>query len=46
VAVVPARQQEAVLDEVREILATHPETRDRTELLLPNRVDCLWCERL
>jgi len=46
VAVLPARRREAVLDEVREILAAHPETRGRAELLLPYRVDCLWCERL
>jgi SAM-dependent methyltransferase len=46
VAILPARQQEAVLDEVRGILAAHPETRGRAELLLPYRVDCLWCERL
>jgi SAM-dependent methyltransferase len=46
VAVLPAGQQQAVLDEVRGILAAHPETRGRAELLLPYRVDCLWCERL
>ena len=46
VAVLPPPQQDAVLDEVRELLAAHPETRGRTELLLPYRVDCLWCERL
>ena len=40
-----AGQYQAVLDEVRDILAAHPETRGRTELLLPC-VDCLWCERL
>ena len=45
VAVLPASQQEAVLDEVRQILASHPETKGRDELLLPYRVDCLWCER-
>ena len=40
-----AEQYLAALDEVRDILAAHPETRGRTELLLPC-VDCLWCERL
>jgi SAM-dependent methyltransferase len=46
VAVLPTPEQETVLTEVREILASHPETRGRDELLLPYRVDCLWCERL
>jgi SAM-dependent methyltransferase len=46
VAVLPAPQREAVLTEVRAILASHPETKGRDELLLPYRVDCLWCERL
>jgi SAM-dependent methyltransferase len=46
VAVLPPPQREAVLAEVREILASHPETKGRDELLLPYRVDCLWCERL
>jgi SAM-dependent methyltransferase len=46
VAVLPAPEQEAVLTEVREILASHFETKGRDELLLPYRVDCLWCERL
>jgi SAM-dependent methyltransferase len=45
VAVLPAPEREAVLSEVREILASHPETRGRDQLLIPYRVDCLWCER-
>ena len=45
VAVLPAPQRDAVLTEVREILASHPETKGRDEFLLPYRVDCLWCER-
>jgi SAM-dependent methyltransferase len=45
VAVLPPPQREAVLTEVREVLAAHPETKGRGELLLPYRVDCLWCER-
>jgi SAM-dependent methyltransferase len=45
VAVLPAPQQEAVLADVRQILTTHPDTEGRDELLLPYRVDCLWCER-
>jgi SAM-dependent methyltransferase len=45
VAVLPPDAQAAVLDEVREILATDPATRGRTELVLPSRVDAYWCER-
>jgi SAM-dependent methyltransferase len=45
VAILPSEQREVILDEVRTILASHPETRGRDELLLPYRVDCLWCER-
>ena len=45
VAALEPRQQERVLDEVRELLATHPETRGRRELRIPYRVDCFWTER-
>jgi SAM-dependent methyltransferase len=46
IAVLPPAQQEAVLAEVREVLASHPATRGRDEVVIPYRVDCLWCERL
>lgn len=45
VATLPPAQRAAVLDEVRELLATHPETRGRGELFVPYRVDAYWCER-
>jgi SAM-dependent methyltransferase len=45
VAVLPPEEQRAVLDEVRSILATNPETAGRRELALPYRVDAYWCER-
>jgi len=45
VAVLPPTEQAAVLEEVRTILATHPDTVGRTELALPYRVDAYWCER-
>ena len=45
VAVLPPDQQRAVLDEVRALLAQHPDTRGRTELAIPYRVDAYWCER-
>ena len=40
VAVLSERERAAVLDEVRAVLATHPETRDRSEVGLRYRVDC------
>jgi SAM-dependent methyltransferase len=46
IAVLPEPEQERVLGEVREILATHPDTAGRTELRIPYRVDVYWCERL
>jgi hypothetical protein len=46
VAVLPAAEREAVLDEVRRLLATHPAVRGRTTLEIPYRVDCYWAERL
>ena len=46
VAVLPQHEQSAVLARVREILATHPETKDRDELRIPYRTDLFWTERL
>jgi SAM-dependent methyltransferase len=46
VAVLPPDHQAAVLDEVRDILANHPDTAGRDELRIPYRVDAYWCERL
>ena len=45
VAVLPDAERAAVLDEVRQVLATHPESAGRTELAVPYRVDCFWFER-
>jgi len=45
VAVLPAAERERVLDEVRTVVAGHPETRGRTDLRIPYRVDVYWCER-
>jgi SAM-dependent methyltransferase len=45
VAVLPRGEQQAVLDELRDLLETHPETRGRTELRIRYRVDAYWCER-
>ena len=46
VAVLPAPDQELVLDEVRTLLASNPATQDRDVLAIPYRVDAYWCEAL
>jgi SAM-dependent methyltransferase len=46
VAVLPPVPREAVLDEVRTLLATDPATAGRHELAVPYRVDAFWAERL
>lgn len=45
VAVLPTPEREHVLDQVREVLRTHPDTRWREALAVPYRVDAMWCER-
>ncbi len=45
VAVLPEAERNAVLHEIRELLATNPATAGRTELAIPYRVDAYWCER-
>ena len=45
VAVLPDPEREAVLDEVRAVLATHPAVRGRETVEIPYRVDCYWAER-
>ena len=42
----PREQRDAVLDEVRAVLETHPSTAGRDEVAIPYRVDAYWCERL
>ena len=46
VAVLPPDERDAVLDEVRELLATDPATAGRDQLAVPYRVDVYWAERL
>ncbi|HWB57239.1 MAG TPA: class I SAM-dependent methyltransferase [Gaiellaceae bacterium] len=46
VASLPPAEREAVLAEVRDLLARDPDTRGRAELELPHRTDVFWCERL
>jgi SAM-dependent methyltransferase len=45
VAVLPPREREAVLDEVRTILAENPATRGQSSVAIPYRVDCYVAER-
>ncbi|MEP6623123.1 MAG: methyltransferase domain-containing protein [Acidimicrobiia bacterium] len=45
VAVLEPDAKRAVLDEVRALLATHPETVGRDHISIPYRVDAYWCER-
>ncbi|MGO9873408.1 MAG: class I SAM-dependent methyltransferase [Acidimicrobiia bacterium] len=45
VAVLPGDERAAVLDEVRAVLAGHPDVQGHTELAVPYRVDCFWFER-
>jgi SAM-dependent methyltransferase len=45
VAVLDPVYRDRVLGEVRAVLTHHPETRGRTELRIPYRVDAYWCER-
>ncbi|MBM3672813.1 MAG: methyltransferase domain-containing protein [Actinobacteria bacterium] len=46
VVVLPDDERQRVLDEVRTVLTTHPDTIGRDELDIPYRVDAYWCERL
>ena len=46
VAVLADDERTAVLDEVREVLATHPDTAGRDEHAMPYRVDAMFCERV
>jgi SAM-dependent methyltransferase len=45
VAVLPPAEQQEVLDEVRQVVATHPAVRGRETVEIPYRVDCYWAER-
>jgi SAM-dependent methyltransferase len=45
VAVLPAAARDEVLDEIREIVMTHPDLRGESTIEIPYRVDCLCVER-
>ncbi len=46
IAALPEREREAVLGEVRELLATDPDARGRAQLELPYRTEVFWATRL
>ncbi len=46
VAVLPVPEREAVLDEVRTLLASHPAVRGLDVVEIPYRVDAFWAERV
>jgi SAM-dependent methyltransferase len=46
VAVLPADRQEEVLDAVREVLRTDPDTSGGDVVAMPYRVDAYWAQRL
>lgn len=46
IAVLPEASQRAVLDEISAILAEHPQTKGRTTLGIPYRVDAMYAQRL
>jgi SAM-dependent methyltransferase len=46
VASLPTAEHEAVLAEVRDLLAGDPATSGRDEIELPHRTEVFWCERL
>jgi SAM-dependent methyltransferase len=45
VAVLPPHEQQAVLDDIRRVLATDPATAGDDVVALPYRVDAYWAER-
>jgi SAM-dependent methyltransferase len=45
VASLPPAEHEAVLAEVRDLLANDPATSGRDEIELPHRTEVFWCER-
>ncbi len=45
VAVLAPNEQQAVLDEVRTCIRSHPDTAGMSTIAIPYRVDAYWCER-
>jgi SAM-dependent methyltransferase len=45
IAALPENEREEVGEQVRRLLADHPETRGRETIRLPYRTDVYWCQR-
>jgi SAM-dependent methyltransferase len=45
IAALPEDAHREVRARVRDLLATHPDTRERDTLSMPHRTDVYWCER-
>jgi SAM-dependent methyltransferase len=45
VAALPPREKKAVEDELRRLLATHPDLRGKSEIVWPYRTDVYWCNK-
>ncbi len=45
IAVLPPAEQEAVIDELRQVLDSHPISAGSEHVAIPYRVDAYWCER-
>lgn len=46
IAALPDTERTGMLNQVRELLHTHPQTRGRTTFTLPYRTEVFWCERI
>jgi SAM-dependent methyltransferase len=46
IASLPPKEFARVVDQVRTLLATHPQTKGRTTFELPYRTGVYWCERI
>ncbi len=45
ISALPEKEREGVLQQVRNLLATHPATKDQATIDLPYRTDVYWCEK-
>jgi SAM-dependent methyltransferase len=45
ISVLPPAEQDAVIDEIRGVLDTHPLSVGQDRIAIPYRVDAYWCER-
>lgn len=45
VSALPSDRRNALLDEVRELIATHPDTAGREQFTFPHHTDVAWCHR-